>query len=179
MKKNTIYIIATIAAYSIISYFMNSLGFTTKWWSLPVIAVGTGFLSLLFSKLSSRFRIGNSLLAVGMNLILLMTFLPLLDKYRFWVLLSSFIIVAMPLGFVTNKTFHPGDIVFVPALGALSAFSIQGLNLPVITPAILFISYVLVIFITIACKERKEKSLNNKEEDTTPPSNNKIDIDIE
>ena len=174
--KKIVCLLSAIAAFSLTKYVLVSLEAESQWWVLPVLAIATGLITVILYELSNKFRIANSLLAMGVHLLFNMTLLPLFRGYEFWVMFLTFLSISVFTELAVNKKLHLGDLFLNPTIAALSAFVIQKINIHLLTPVVLIISYVMIICINISFK--KNGNIDTLEEDDEPVNNNKIDISI-
>lgn len=162
--KNTLFLLSAIAGFTLTYYYMNEFSLLSNWWSLLALAVISGFFSLITYHLASNHRIANAIISTGLAIVLVSTLLPLFEQFEFInyfpsheffefiVMAVTFLAIAFPTEGCVNNQFHKGDLVLDPLVSAIVSFVITWLKKPLITPGIIFVGFIIIIFINISLK---------------------------
>ena len=162
--KNSYLVFSAIAGFTLTYYYMSEFSLLSNWWSLLALAVISGFFSLITYHLASNHRIANAIISTGLAIVLVSTLLPLFEQFEFInyfpsheffefiVMAVAFLAIAFPTEGCVNKRFHKGDLVLDPLVSAIVSFVITWLKKPLITPGIIFVGFIIIIFINISLK---------------------------
>lgn len=162
--KNTLFLLSAIAGFTFTHYYMSEFSLLGNWWSLLALTVIGGLFSLVTFHLASNHRIANAIISTGLAIVLVSTLLPLFEQFEFInyfpsheffefiVMAVAFLAIAFPTEGCVNKRFHKGDLILDPLVSAIVSFVITWLKKPLITPGIIFVGFIIIIFINISLK---------------------------
>lgn len=158
-----------IALIAIGWYLYTSFDVFDQWYALPLLAVGTGILTLIIPWGAQRFKSLNTVISTGIVVLLMLTVLPLVEgenhQYLWGNLFLQMYVVALGTEWLSYTKIRLGDVIIDLAICALAAYFVTLVYefcLAVI--AILAVTYILIIKINFyfSFSIRKNKKTTSK-----------------
>ena len=144
-------LLTVIAVIAITWYLITSFDAINKWWSLPLIAIAPGILSIVLPTIARRFKAFNSVISTGITVLLMITVLPLvIGENNEYLWGNSFLLISSISLLSELYVYHKiqiGDIIIDLALSALAAWLIVQTTNCIIILVILLITYILSLLV--------------------------------
>ncbi len=139
-------VLSIIATVAIIGYLFISYGLLNNWWSLPVIAVSSGIISMLLAKLSKRYHPYYAIIEVGIFLLTMTTWNSLIGFNYFYELAVCLYVISIIFDLALAR-FSIRTVIIDFLVAFFASWIIFPLDNGIITLIGAFIAYIATFFL--------------------------------